>query len=44
MYKFTKYANINVGNITWNLFFLETVFPLWIASIECWLLLPHLLN
>ena len=41
---FTKEdTNINVGNIPLNIYFRKSMFPLWKAYIECWVLLPHIL-
>ena len=42
---FTKEdTNINVGNIPLNIYFRKSMFPLWKAYIECWVLLPHIPN
>ena len=40
----TKDANIIVGNIPSNLFFVRFFFPCEKANIDCWLLLPNILE
>ena len=39
----TKYDNIVVASINWNLLFSKTVFSLGKYNIECWLLIPNIL-